>query len=56
MSPHPEAQTELIAAAKKARDVLRQVSENRRALGPIATAAQSAAWQLTNALRLAGEE
>lgn len=46
------ATDDLIAAAKRAREVLRQVSLERRAFGPIATAAQSAAWELTIALRL----
>lgn len=44
-----EALPELLAAVDAAREVLRQVSQNRRAL--IATSAQSAAWQITTALR-----
>jgi hypothetical protein len=41
---------DLIAAARTARDVLRQVSMMRGKIGPIATAAQQAAWQLSAAL------
>lgn len=41
---------DLAAAARTARDVLRQVSKMRGKIGPIATAAQQAAWQISAAL------
>lgn len=40
----------LVAAARNARDVLRQVALLRAKVGPIATAAQQAAWQISIAL------
>jgi len=41
---------DLVAAANKARDILRQISLESRILGPISTKAQSVAWELTGAL------
>ena len=41
---------QLISAAKEARDVLRLVAADRRRIGPLATKAQSASWQLSDAL------
>lgn len=51
-----EQAKELIAAAERARDVLRRVAEQRRKLGPLATQAQSAAWQISAALKPLGND
>lgn len=42
---------ELEAAAQRALEVLRQIAVKRRGIGPLATAAQDAAWQLSAALQ-----
>lgn len=57
-APQPqvdENRTDLEAAARRAYDLLQTIVAERRKFGPIATHAQSAAWQINLALRGQGE-
>ena len=50
MTDSHKTTSDLVAAAKQARAVLRNVAALRRKIGPLATAAQQAAWQISAAL------
>lgn len=56
MTNREDAIADLIAAATRARDILRQVGLKRRQIGPIATHAQTVALQLSVALAAYGEK